>query len=102
MAKFKIYAGLKRPYASLHLVEEREFLTNREAKWYAQKCARKIYREHESYDSALVTREEIREHPVDFGISSLKEEDSFESENESEYFRIMNSWLLFNIDVSKL
>ena len=26
MTKFKIYAGLKRPYAPLHLVDEKEFL----------------------------------------------------------------------------
>lgn len=75
MTKFKIYAGLKRPYAPLHLVDEKEFLTNREAKWYARECARKIYRDHEPYDSALVTKEEIREHPTDFGIYPLKEED---------------------------
>lgn len=98
MAKFKIYAGLKRPYAPLHLVEEREFLTNREAKWYAQKCARKIYCEYEPYDSALVTREEIREHPIDFGISSLKEEDFFESDVELEYLHVMDNWLLFDVE----
>ena len=27
MTKFKIYAGLKRPYAPLHLVDEKEFFT---------------------------------------------------------------------------
>lgn len=32
MTKFKIYAGLKRPYVSLHLVDEKEFLTAQEAK----------------------------------------------------------------------
>ena len=26
MTKFKIYAGLKRPYAPLHLIDEKEFL----------------------------------------------------------------------------
>lgn len=31
MIKFKIYAGLKRPYASLYLVDEKEFLTVQEA-----------------------------------------------------------------------
>lgn len=98
MTKFKIYAGLKRPYAPLHLVDEKEFLTNREAKWYARECARKIYRDHEPYDSALMTKEEIREHPTDFGIYPLKEEDFFESDVELEYLHAMDNWLLFDVE----
>ena len=39
MTKFKIYAGLKHPYTLLHLIDEKEFLTNREAKW----CARERF-----------------------------------------------------------
>ena len=74
------------------------FDNNEQAMRYARECARKIYQEHEPYDSALVTKEEIREHPTDFGIYPLKEEDFFESDVELEYPHAMDNWLLFDVE----
>lgn len=97
----EIYAGLSRPYAPLHLVDVKEFNDNEQVMRYARECARKIYRDHEPYDSALVTKEEIREHPTDFGIYPLKEEDFFEFDVELEYLYAMDNWLLFDVGLVK-
>lgn len=97
----EIYAGLKRPYAPLRLVNVREFDNNEQAMRYAREWARKIYQEYEPYDSALVTKEEIREHPTDFGIHPSKDEDFFEFEVKLEYLHAMDNWLLFDIRLAK-
>lgn len=93
----EIYADLRRLYAPLHLMDVKEFDNNEHAIRYAREYARKIYQENEPYDSALVTKEEIREHPTDFGIYPLKEEDFFESDVELEYLHAMDNWLLFDL-----
>lgn len=97
----EIYVGLKRPYAPLRLVNVKEFDNNEQAMRYAHERARKIYQEYEPYDSALVTKEEIREHPTDFGIYPLKDEDFFEFEVKLEYLHAMDNWLLFDIRLAK-
>ena len=97
----EIYASLKRPYAPLRLVNVREFDNNEQAMRYAREWARKIYQEYEPYDSALVTKEEIREHPTDFGIYPSKDEDFFEFEVKLEYLHAMDNWLLFDIRLAK-
>lgn len=48
-----------------------------------------------------MTKEEIREHPTDFGIYPLKEEDFFESDVEFEYLHAMDNWLLFDVGLAK-
>lgn len=97
----EIYADLSRPYVPLHLMDVKEFNDNEQVMRYARECARKIYRDHEPYDSALVTKEEIREHPTDFGIYPLKEEDFFEFDVELEYLYAMDNWLLFDVGLVK-